>query len=113
MPRSPRRAIVVALALLLPTTTVPAQLIQIKSVPVAQGDQFDIFPSRNLAMGGVSIALEDRLLDPFVNPATGARLRGGVVAAAPGEALVSHEAGGGRTWPASLHTRSRSRFRAR
>lgn len=110
MPRSPRRAMVVALALLLPTTTVAAQLIQIKTVPVAQGDQFDIFPSRNLAMGGVSIALEDPLLDPFVNPATGARLRGGVVAGAPGVFSVSNDAGGGRTLPVSLLTRSRSWF---
>jgi hypothetical protein len=64
MSRSPSRAIVVACALLVPATT-SAQLIQIKTVPVAQGDQFDIFPSRNWAMGGVSIALRDQLLDPF------------------------------------------------
>src|SRR3970282_1491885 len=44
-----------------------AQLIPVRSVPVAAGDQFLIYPSRNLAMGGVSVALRDPLLDPFVN----------------------------------------------
>lgn len=110
MSRSPRRAMVVAVALLLPATSVPGQLIQIKTVPVAQGDQFDIFPSRNLAMGGVSIALEDPLLDPFVNPATAARVEGGVVAGAPGMFSLSNDAGGGRTLPVSLLTRSRGWF---
>ena len=46
-----------------------AQLISVKSVPVAEGDQFTIFPSQNISMGGVSIALDDPLLDPFLNPA--------------------------------------------
>ncbi|HSD33055.1 MAG TPA: hypothetical protein VLB49_14145, partial [Gemmatimonadales bacterium] len=31
-----------------------AQIIPIRSVPLAQGDQFLIFPSANLGMGGVS-----------------------------------------------------------
>ena len=56
-------------------TFVFGQLISIKTVPVASGDQFMIFPSRNLAMGGVSIALDDPLLDPFVNPAKGVHLQ--------------------------------------
>ena len=68
MSRSPQRATLVALALLLPATA-PGQLIPIKTVPIAQADQFDLFPSRNLAMGGVSIAIDDPWLDPFVNPA--------------------------------------------
>ena len=49
-----------------------AQIISIKTVPVATGDQFLIFPSHNLGMGGVSIALDDVLADPFTNPARGA-----------------------------------------
>ncbi len=32
-----------------------AQLITIRTVPVSQAHQFDIYPSRTLAMGGVSI----------------------------------------------------------
>lgn len=109
MSRSPSRAIVVACALLVPATT-PAQLIQIKTVPVAQGDQFDFFPSRNRAMGGVSIALRDPLLDPFVNPATAARVKGGLVAGTPGMFSVSENAGGGRTLPVAVITNSRSWF---
>ena len=110
MSRSPCRAIVVACAFLVPATTAPAQLIQIKTVPVAQGDQFDIFPSRNWAMGGVSIALRDPLLDPFVNPATAARVKGGLVAGTPGMFTVSEDAGGGRTLPVSVLTHSRTWF---
>jgi hypothetical protein len=102
MSRSPRRAILVALALLLPATGAPAQLIQIKTVPVAQGDQFDLFPSRNLAMGGVSIAVDDPWLDPFVNPAKGSRLKGGRVDGAPTMFSVSNDAGGGKTLPVSV-----------
>src|SRR5467141_2480883 len=52
-----------------------AQLIPIKTIPIAQGDQFQIFPTNNLGMGSVSIALADSLNDPFVNPATGTRVR--------------------------------------
>ena len=33
-----------------------AQLIPIKTVPVASGDQFLLFPSQNLGMGGVGVA---------------------------------------------------------
>lgn len=53
-----------------------AQLIPIRSVPVATGDQFLLFPSRNSSMGGVSIALDDPLLDPFINPAKGSLVEG-------------------------------------
>jgi hypothetical protein len=109
MSRLPSRAIVVACALVLPAIS-PAQLIQIKTVPVAQGDQFDIFPSRNMAMGGVSIALRDPLLDPFVNPATAARVKDGLVAGAPGMFSVSEDAGGGRTLPVSVIHQSKSWF---
>ena len=56
-------------ALLLHPQLTIAQLISVKSVPVAEGDQFTIFPSLNISMGGVSIALDDPLLDPFLNPA--------------------------------------------
>ena len=51
-----------------------AQFVSLKTVPIATEDQFLIFPSQNLGMAGVSIALDDPLLDPFVNPAKGSRL---------------------------------------
>src|SRR2546421_9752003 len=76
-----------------------AQLISIKTVPIAQGDQFDIFPSQHQGMGGVSIALADTLLDPFRNPARGARLAVPRLFASPTFYGVSKGTGGGRTLP--------------
>jgi hypothetical protein len=76
-----------------------AQLIAIKTVPIAQGDQFQIFPSANLGMGNVSIALADTLLDPFINPAKAARLGAARFFSAPTVYGISHGAGGGRTLP--------------
>ncbi|HSD31662.1 MAG TPA: hypothetical protein VLB49_07110 [Gemmatimonadales bacterium] len=79
-----------------------AQIIPIRSVPLAQGDQFLIFPSANLGMGGVSIALADSLFDPFRNPAMGARVAAGRLFAAPAVYGISRETGGGRTLPLGL-----------
>jgi hypothetical protein len=76
-----------------------AQLIPIKTVPVAEGDQFGFFPSANLGMAGVSIALDDTLLDPFSNPAKAARLRGTHFFGSPSFYSVSSNAGSGRTLP--------------
>jgi hypothetical protein len=85
-----------------------AQLIPIKTIPIAQGDQFQIFPSNNLGLGGVSIALPDSLGDPFANPATTARLRGSRFFSAPTVYSVSGNAGGGRSLPFAMLTRSAS-----
>ena len=52
-----------------------ARQIPVKTVPVATGDQFLIFPSINMSMGGISIALDDPLYDPFVNPAKGINIQ--------------------------------------
>jgi hypothetical protein len=79
--------------------TASAQLISIRTVPIAQGDQFEIFPTNNFGMGGVSIALADTLLDPFVNPAKGTRLSAARFFSAPTAYGISHGAGGGRTLP--------------
>ena len=78
-----------------------AQLIPIKTLPIATGDQFNFFPSANQAMGGVSVALADSLLDPFVNPAKGGRIRSGAmqVFGAPTFYSISHAGGGGQTIP--------------
>jgi len=86
-----------------------AQLISIKTVPLAQGDQFQIFPSNNLGMGSVSIAIPDSLQDPFVNPAKGARLTaGGRFFSAPVVYSISHGAGGGRSLPLAALARNGS-----
>lgn len=87
-----------------------AQLIDVKTVPVAAGDQFLIFPSRNLAMGGLSIALDDPLRDPFVNPAKGARVSEGRLLASPTFYGISDENGAGRTLPAAALLRARHWF---
>jgi hypothetical protein len=85
-----------------------AQLISIRTVPVSQAHQFQIFPSRTVSMGGVSIAVADSLLDPFSNPATGARLGATRFFGSPSAYSVSSNAGGGRTLPVGALTRGDS-----
>jgi hypothetical protein len=87
-----------------------AQLISVKTVPLAQADQFHIFPSRAAGMGGVTIALTDTLYDLSRNPATGARLTSGRVFGSPFLYSVSNQAGGGRTLPLGVVGRAGSWF---
>ncbi len=98
------RAIPLAALLAARAGTLPAQIIPIKTVPIAQGDQFQIFPSNNLGMGGVSIAIADPLLDPFVNPAKGARVGPARFFTAPTVYSISRGAGGGRMLPVAAVT---------
>ena len=96
-----------------PATPVAAQLIQIKTLPIADGDQWRFFPSANQGLGGVSIALRDSLLDPFDNPAKGARLSDrtkGIFFGSPTAYSVSQNAGGGMTLPIGGIVRSGSTF---
>ena len=107
-----------ALVVLLPTVGLlaaltpraSAQLISVKTVPIAQGDQFDFLPSRNQGMASVSIAVADTLLDPFSNPAKASRLGGSHFFGSPTFFSVSSNAGGGRTLPLTALGRSRSVF---
>lgn len=96
-----RFVFVLALVLALPSA-VPAQLISVKTLPIAAGDQFMLFPSQNLGMGGDFIALNDLLLDPFVNPAKGSRIEGTRLFTAPVFYNVSNDNGSGRALPAGL-----------
>src|SRR5215207_6474376 len=80
-------------------TAVSAQVIAVKNAPIADGGQFAFLPSANLGLGGLSIALADSALDPFTNPAKGARLRGTRLFGAPTFFDVSRKAGGGFTLP--------------
>ena len=100
----------IAAPLLVPTRPASAQLISVRTVPIAQGDQFDFLPSRNQGMASVSIAIADTLLDPFSNPAKASRLRGSHVFGTPTFFSVSSDAGGGRTLPLTTLARSRSLF---
>lgn len=83
-----------------------AQIIPIRSIPLAQGDQFSLFPSANSSMGGVSLALADSLLDPFRNPAMGARVRAARLFSAPTVYDISKSTGRGRTLPLAVVGRS-------
>src|SRR5215468_6392472 len=99
---TPRRisSLVTAL-LLLVAARASGQLIQIKTLPLADGDQWRIFPSAASALGDVSLALAASLLDPFTNPAQGSRAaRGrGAFFSSPTFYSLSEHAGGGRTLP--------------
>lgn len=94
-----RRLVCLSAVLVTAAASATAQLITLKTVPVAQGDQFALFPSEHLAMGGVSIALADTLRDPFSNPATAVRVGSARFFGAPTVYSVSRDAGGGRTLP--------------
>jgi hypothetical protein len=80
-------------------TAAHAQIIAVKTAPIADGGQFAFLPSANLGLGGLSIALPDSTLDAFVNPAKGSRLRGTHVFGSPTFYTVSRGAGGGLTLP--------------
>jgi hypothetical protein len=74
-----------------------AQVIRVKTIPVAESEQFSFLPSAGMA--GVSIALADTLLDPFVNPAKGGRLAATQYFGAPSFFSVSSNSGAGSTFP--------------
>lgn len=99
-----------ALMLLATARAASGQVIAIRTVPLAQGDQFQIFPSANVGMGGVSIALADSVRDPFVNPATAGRVNGTRFFSAPTVYGISDGAGGGRTLPFATLTRAGAWF---
>src|ERR1041385_2009311 len=105
------RLVSLSVVLLAVAGTGSAQSIPIQTVPLVPADQFDIFPSLTLAMGGVSIAVPDTLHDPFVNPAKGARIRGARFFSAPTFYSVSHDAGAGRTLPLGAFAPAGTRFR--
>jgi hypothetical protein len=94
-----RFAFVVAALLPAAVTAARAQVITVKTAPIADGGQFAFLPSANLGMGGVSIAMADSMLDPFVNPAKGARSSGARIFGAPTFFSVTRKAGGGLTLP--------------
>src|SRR5437764_12133833 len=64
-------ALALSTLILLTARPLDGQLISIKTVPIAQGAPFDIFPSQHRGMGGASIALADTLVDAFRRRARG------------------------------------------
>jgi hypothetical protein len=97
-----------SILLLAYATTASAQLISIRTVPVSQAHQFEIFPSSTMSMGGVSLAVADSLLEPFSNPAKGTRLGATRFFGSPSVYSVSNDAGAGRTLPLGAMTRGES-----
>lgn len=76
-----------------------AQTISPRTVPVQMSQQFDIIPTDRGPMGGIRIAVDDALLDPFVNPAKATRRSSGLLSIAPHVLSQSDARGGGRTLP--------------
>ncbi len=108
--RSGGRVFWLQLVLLLLPSSLSGQLISLKTVPIATEDQFLIFPSQNLGMGGVSLAVDDPYLDPFINPAKGSRIREARLFATPSFYDVSGDAGLGRALPAGILLSGREWF---
>lgn len=77
----------------------PAQVVTPKTLPVHQAEQFQIFPSSRAGMANVTVALDDSLLDAFVNPARATRIGNTAVFAMPYTHGVSGSRGGGKTLP--------------
>lgn len=76
-----------------------AQVIPIRTVPVATGDQFLVFPSDRLGMASVAIAVQDTTGDPFSNPATLTRVDGTRLFTAPTAYGITGGNGGAITLP--------------
>ena len=87
-----------------------AQLINLKSIPVATGEQFLLFPSNNFGMGGVSIALRDELYDPYINPVKGANISGAWLYSSPVHYNISDDFGSGTSLPMGAMFRSEKMF---
>ena len=94
-----RRFLLLAALASVAARPVESQLVTPKTVPVFQDEQFALFPSSRPGLGGASIALDDTLADPFVNPAKALRLRGLAITTAPYSHGISGGRGGGRTLP--------------
>jgi hypothetical protein len=89
---------------------IQAQFISVKSLPVVTGDQFYIYPSKNISMGSVSIALDDPWLDPFINPAKGKDIKNTQLFIQPTFYSIEENLGGARTFPVTLFTKYKDWF---
>ena len=89
-----------------------AQIIPIKTVPVATGDQFLVHPSARPGMGGAGLAIDDTVSGPFRNPALGARVVESVFFGAPILYGISDDNGSGRTLPLGALIRGEEWFAA-
>lgn len=101
-----RRSTLMALVGILAATGGQAQVVPVKTVPVAAGDPGLVLPSATLGMGSVTLALDDPLADPWANPALGFRIDGPALLGAPTLYTISGRGGSGRTFPVAAFLRS-------
>jgi hypothetical protein len=76
-----------------------SQIIPVRTVPLAVGDQFLMLPSTSLGMGGLELAVDDSLADPWSNPAKGVFVAGPALLGSPTVYSVSGGGSSGRTFP--------------
>lgn len=74
-----------------------AQIISVKTIPIAESEQFAFLPTSGRTT--MSMVLVDSLRDPFDNPAKGSLLRRSQYFGAPSFFSVTGNAGGGTTFP--------------
>ncbi|MEX2153815.1 MAG: hypothetical protein WD825_10795 [Gemmatimonadaceae bacterium] len=74
-----------------------AQVIRVKTIPVAESEQFSFLPSAGT--GSVAIAVADTLADPFSNPAKMSRVQRAHFFGAPTFFSVTGASSGGSTFP--------------
>ena len=103
-------ALSLLLAVLLSPTPAAAQVVQVKTVPVAAGDQGLFLPSQTLGMGNVSLAVDDSLADPWSNPGKGVFVREPAFLGSPTLYTISGSGGNGRTFPVAAFLRSGAWF---
>ena len=76
-----------------------SQLIGIKSVPLATGDQFNMYPANNYGMAGLTIAIDDSLNDAYHNPAKGTFIQGRNLFTLPYFYSITNDLGSAQNFP--------------
>jgi hypothetical protein len=109
MARSLVRALFVVF-LAAPSGGLWAQVIPVRTVPVASGDQYLLLPSASLAMGGVTLALDDSLADAWENPALGTLVGTSTFLGSPTFYSISSGGGAGRSFPVAALIRDGAWF---
>ena len=75
------------------------QLIPVRTVPVASGDQYRLVPSARMGMGSTRFAVDDTLADGWNHPARAAALGTTLFLGSPTFYDISDDGGGGRSFP--------------
>ncbi|MEQ9398039.1 MAG: hypothetical protein RJQ04_02615 [Longimicrobiales bacterium] len=87
---------------------IAAQIVPVRTVPVASGDQFLLLPGQRLGMGGVELAVTDSLADPWSLPGRAVLVGGSAFLASPTMYGISRDGGAGRTLPLAAVFRGRA-----